>query len=138
MAKLRIFQVMVIGAFCLQLILVFVPSAFMGDDFLTHKIMGFDGYGAVVEIDYGLARILSIFVLILFGISSFGMLFFQNWARYLYLLLWVYCWVSTMLFGIRVVHPVYGFLGMALGTLDGGIIVLVFISSLRNFFKSKA
>lgn len=135
--QMRLFQAMVMAAFCLQLVLNFIPITAIGYDPVAQRIMSFDGYEVFISINADFAQMLSLLLLFSFGVSSFCMLFFQNWLRYLYLVLWACGWLSTLLFWIRIAHPLQGFLGMALGTLDGGIVALAFVSSLRQVFQSK-
>lgn len=70
-------------------------------------------------------------------VASGGLICFMNWARYLYLILWLYGWFSVLLFGFRVVSPFQSFIGMAIGTMDGMLLYALFFSPLRLRFRGR-
>lgn len=133
MSQSRLFQTLVISNWLLQLLLYVLPiSSWYAADPMLEKLMALDGYGATLG--WGNPVIYQI-PLWGFLIASVGMLFFQNWARYLYLSLWVYGWIATLLFGFRVSIPAQGFIGMAIGTIDGMVLYLAFLSVLSLEFR---
>jgi hypothetical protein len=131
----RIFQILIVVAWFLQLLSYFLPIPSWYVDPTFNKLMAYDGYGSVLSLD---VPFLYSFPLWGFLIATVGMFFFQNWGRYLYLALWGYGWCSTLLFGIRLALPAQGFLSIALATLDGAILALVFLSPLRAAFIAVA
>lgn len=133
MNQIRLFQVLIIGNWLLQLLLHLLPVSSWYADPMIEKLMTLDGYGAVVNWDSAFLNQIPIFG---FLMASVGMLFFRNWARYMYLIIWSYGWIATLLFGFRVSVPVQGFVGMTIGTIDGAILGLSFLSTLRHQFKN--
>lgn len=127
----RVFQMLVIIAWLIQLTMYLLPIPLWYSDPLFQKFLSYDGYGSLVSLDWAPLHILPLWG---FLVAAIGMVFFQNWARYLYLALWAYGWCSTLVFGLRMILPAEGFLGMALGTLDGAILGLAFLSPLRAGF----
>lgn len=129
----RIFQILIGVAWLLQLLNYLLPIPSWYADPTFAKLMAYDGYGSFFRFNVPL---LNTFPLWAFLFATVGLFFFQNWGRYLYLALWLYDWLSTLLFGIRLALPAQGFLGMALGTLDGAILALIFLSPLRAAFTA--
>ena len=129
----RIFQVLIVVAWLLQLLSYLLPISSWYADPTFGKLMAYDGYGSLISSNVPLLNTLPLWA---FLFATVGLFFFQNWGRYLYLALWVYGWLSTLLFGIRLALPAQGFLSMALGTLDGAILALVFLSPLRAAFTA--
>lgn len=127
----RTFQTLIAAAWLLQLFNCVLPIQSWYADPVSSRIMSVDGYGSTLSLGI---PFLNVFPLWAFLFATVGMFFFKNWGRYLYLALWTYGWCSTLLFGIRVILPLQGFLGMALGTLDGAILALAFLSPLRAAF----
>lgn len=127
----RTFQILIATAWLLQLFSYVLPIQSWYADPVSSRIMSVDGYGAALSLGI---PFLNTFPLWAFLFATIGMFFFRNWGRYLYLALWTYGLCSTLLFGIRVILPLQGFLGMALGTLDGAILALAFLSPLRAAF----
>jgi len=131
----RIFQLLVVIAWLLQLLLYVLPIPSWYANPYFSKIMAVDGYGSALSLDVPLLNVLPLWG---FFLATVGLFFFQNWGRYLYLALWIYGWCSTLLLGVRVALPAQGFLGMALGTIDGAILALIFLSPLRAAFSTVA
>src|ERR1039457_2966580 len=123
----RLFKTLVISNWLLQLLLYVIPISSWYSDPRIGKMMVLDGYDAIFV--WG-NPIIYVIPLLGFLIASIGMLYFQSWARYLYLALWLYGWITTLLFGVRVSIPAQGFIGMAIGTIDGMVLYLVFLSAL--------
>lgn len=133
MSQNYLFKVLVVSNWLMQLLLYVLPiSSWYATDPMLEKLMALDGYGAILS--WGNPVIYQI-PLWGFLIASVGMVFFQNWARYLYLALWVYGWIATLLFGFRVSIPAQGFIGMAIGTIDGMLLYLAFLSALSLEFR---
>ena len=127
----RIFQILVVASWLLQLLGYILPIASWYSDPTFSKLMAFDGYGSLLSIDVPFLYALPLWS---FLIATIGLFFFHNWGRYLFLALWVYGWCSTLVFGVRLILPIQGFLSMAGGTIDGAILALVFLSPLRAAF----
>lgn len=127
-----LFRGLVVGNWVLQLLLYALPISSWYADPLIEKLMALDGYGAIFR--WGNTVVYQV-PLWGFFVASAGMLFFKNWARYLYLVLWLYGWIATLLFGFRVSVPAQGFIGMAIGTIDGMVLYLAFLSALRLEFR---
>ena len=131
----RLFKTLVISNWLLQLLLYVIPISSWYSDPRIGKMMVLDGYDAIFV--WG-NPIIYVIPLLGFLIASIGMLYFQSWARYLYLALWLYGWITTLLFGVRVSIPAQGFIGMAIGTIDGMVLYLVFLSALSLKFRRKS
>jgi hypothetical protein len=132
MGTIRQFQFIVALNWILQLLSYILPIPLWYSDLNISNLLRCDGYGAIMVFS-----ISALYMLPLWGFlfASLGMLFFQNWGRYLYLTIWVYGWLSTLFFGLRIALPAQGFINMAIGTLDGAIIALAFLSPVRNAFS---
>ena len=132
MSQNRLFKVLVTSNWLLQLLMYVLPFSSWYSDPRIGKMMIIDGYDAMFAWGNPL-----IYQIPLWGflIASIGMLYYQNWARYLYLALWLYGWIATLMFGVRVSLPAEGFIGMAIGTIDGMVLYLVFLSDLRLGFR---
>lgn len=135
MNQSQIFKALIVGNWVLQLLLYVLPISSWYADPMIEKLMALDGYGAIFHWENPI-----IYQIPLWGflVASAGMLFFKNWARYLYLVLWLYGWIATLLFGFRVSVPPQGFIGMAIGTIDGMVLYLAFLSVLRLEFRRAA
>jgi len=135
MSQTRQFQLLLVCNWLLQMLLLLLPiSYWYAADPMVDKMMKIDGYRAILN--WGNPIIYEI-PLWGFLIASVGMFFFRNWARYLYLTLWLYVWVVTLFLGFRVSIPAQGFIGMTISTIDGMILYLAFFSALRfEFTKS--
>ena len=132
MNQSHLFKVLVVSTWLLQFLLYVLPISSWYADPMLDKLMALDGYGAILN--WGNPIIYQI-PLWGFLVASVGMLFFKNWARYLYLALWFYGWIATLLFGFRVSMPAQGFIGMTIGTIDGMVLYLAFLSTLRFEFR---
>jgi hypothetical protein len=132
MSQIRLFQTLLISNWMLQLLLFVLPISSWYADPMIEKLMALDGYGAILNWENPILYQLPLWG---FFIASVGMLFFNNWARYLYLALWVYGWIATLLFGFRVSVPAQGFIGMAIGTIDGMVLYVAFLSALNLEFR---
>lgn len=131
----RVFQALVCIGCILQLFLFFVPATFWCSSPNFERLLSADGYGAVVSLTDELSGTLSVLTFFGFFIASIGLFFLRKWGRWLFVVLWIYGWVSSLLFGIRVSLPIQGFFGMALGTIDGAVLALAFISPIRDRFE---
>lgn len=128
----RLFKVLIAINWLLQLLLYLLPISSWYSNPMFGRLIVLDGYGAIFNLSNS---ILYQFPLWGFFIASIGMLFFWNWARYLYLMLWFYGWWATLIFGVRVALPVESFIGVPIATVDGIILYLAFASALRHKFK---
>lgn len=135
MNQKHLFKVLVVSNWLLQFLLFVLPISSWYADPMIEKLMALDGYGAILNWGNPVLYQLPLWG---FFIASVGMLFFKNWARYMYLALWAYGWFATMLFGFRVSVPAQGFIGMAIGTIDGALLYLVFLSSLNVEFRKRS
>lgn len=133
MKTTRIFQTLIVAAWLLQLLAYLLPIPSWYSDSKFAKVAAYDGYGSFLSFDIPLVATAPLWGFLL---ATIGLFFFQNWGRYLYLALWLYGWTTTLLFGVRVALPAQGFLSMALGTLDGAILALAFLSPLRAAFSA--
>ena len=127
------FKSLVITSWILQFTLYLFSGPLWQSDPMIEKLMRLDGYGAILLWDNHF-----IYQIPLWGflVASIGMLQYKNWARYLYTTLWLYSWFATLLFGFRISPPAQGFIGMAIGSIDGALIYLIFASTLRMKFTS--
>jgi len=126
-----IFRILVAANLVLQLLFMLPTSSWYADPLIEKSII-LDGHGAILNWETPIISQISMFGSLA---ASIGMLFFKNWARYLYLILWFYGWIATLLFGLRVIVPALGFIGMTIGTIDGMVLYLAFLSELRLKFK---
>jgi hypothetical protein len=132
MSHSQLFKVLIFVNWTLQLLMYVLPVFSWYSDPMIEKLMALDGYGAALRFTDSIFYKIPLWG---FFVASVGMFFFKNWARYLYLIFWFYGWVATLLFGFRVSEPIQGFMGMAVGTIDGMVLYLVFLSVLRFEFK---
>jgi hypothetical protein len=136
MNSARLFQSLLVIYVLLSVLNSFLPIESWYSGSGLHKLMEFDGYGAVLSPGSVIPPFVSAVPMWGLVFACIGMFFFQNWARYLYLTLWMYFWCLTLIFGVRIVLPIQSFISMAIGTLDGAILALAFLSSLRAAFTS--
>jgi hypothetical protein len=82
MNQRRLFSALIVSNWVLQLLLYVFPFLSLYADPLIEKLMALDGYGAMIHSENPIIYQLPLGV---FLVASVGMLFFKNWARYLYL-----------------------------------------------------
>ena len=92
------------------------------------------GYGALYETP----RVVDVIVFWAWLFAAVGMLFLQNWGRYLYLMLLVFGFAQTAVSGIATLPPSQSVLLAVLSMLDGAIVALAFFSPIGSQFASIA
>jgi hypothetical protein len=130
---IRGFRVLVLLSWLALLASYVLPEYFAPTDPGTARLAQFDGYGALLR-----GNFLFVFPLWLMLFASVGLFFLQNWGRYLYLAGAAYSVVAALLFGYRVSSPLESFLGAIGGLLDGAILTLCFLTSLKAHFLRPA
>lgn len=130
-----LFKRLIVVNILLQIFLNIISFFPLNSDPMVERLMRLDGYGAALNIENKFVYLL---VPLGFFLASVGLFYFKIWSRYLYLLLLLYSWISTLFFGYRIATPIQGFLGMAIGTIDGVIIYLSFLSPLSKEFERKS
>ena len=142
MSHVRLFQVFVIINWLLYLGLFFLPIGWLSGDPRIVELLSLDGsYSSLAYSNFRLYVPLPggfLFALPLWGFlfASIGLIFFQNWGRYLYLALWLGMGIGILFFGIRVSHPVQGLITFLVGALDGAILAIAFLSPLGACFEA--
>jgi len=68
-------------------------------------------------------------------VASLGLFFFQNWARHLFLTLYVLCIVLVPFSGFSGQGALESFLGELTTVLDGAILAMAYLSPLADGFK---
>ena len=130
----RLLQAIVVVSWGLQLFSYCLSYVQATSDPSVAKLFDYDGYNAIINSN------LANFYYLPLGLSliaSVGLFFLQNWARFLFLILWLYGWIATLLFGVRISLPIAGFIGMTITTLDGIILALIFLTPMADSFKRK-
>ena len=130
----RLLQAIVVVSWGLQLFSYCLSYVQATSDPAVAKLFDYDGYNAIINSN------LANFYYLPLGLSliaSVGLFFLQNWARFLFLILWLYGWIATLLFGVRISLPITGFIGMTITTLDGIILALIFLTPMADSFKRK-
>lgn len=135
MNKIRLFQSLVIASTASYVIWFFLPfwSFYLSD--AEYRLAELSGFGAVLPVEsplyYG-----AWFALWL--IAALALLFFQNWARHLYLTLSVLGLVLAPFSGFVVQAPLDTLLGNAALIMDGAILAMAYLSPLAQNFQNKA
>lgn len=140
MNLVRTFRVFVILATASYVLWFFFPSLsqYLANS-LYQEIEGalnqYSGFGAALPIHHPL------YYGTWFGlwlITSAALIFFQNWARYLLLLLYVLDIVLLPFSGFTVQGPVENSLVQLTAVLDGAILAMAYFSPLAERFKRTA
>jgi hypothetical protein len=129
--RLLLFRFFVLTSAAIYVLSYLLPDGLFAATLEEKNLLGLDGYGAVFTPRSALFTI-GVFALWLF--ASLGLIRLRNWARHLYLLLTVWAVVSAGLYGIRVSSPVAAVLDVALDLLDGVILAMAYLSSVKDLF----
>ncbi len=130
MSRIRIFQVLVVAAGVCYIVWFFLPYVASG---LDQRIENYSGYGAMLPIQHPL-YCYTWFVL--FIVASLGLLFFQSWAKHLYLALALLVCVLAPFSGY-IIQP--GFDTMFANAnllLSGAVLAVAYLSPLADSFKT--
>ena len=127
-----IFRALVLSSAVLYAFLYFLPFESFETDLSRINLLKSDGYAAVLNPQTWL---LTIGIFALWIVAYVGLFRFQNWARNLYLVLTILALFATTLYGIRVVSPMEGVLDLAVNLLDGAILAMAYLSSVKNEFR---
>jgi hypothetical protein len=127
-----IFRALVLSSAVLYAFLYFLPFESFETDLSRINLLKSDGYAAVLNPQTWL---LTIGIFALWIVAYVGLFRFQNWARNLYLVLTIWALFATTLYGIRVVSPMEGVLDLAVNLLDGAILAMAYLSSVKNEFR---
>lgn len=132
MNKIRIFQLLVISSTVIYIVWFFLPyfSGYLTDE--ESRLAEYSGYGAIFPVHNVL------YYSVWFGlwfISAFGLFFFVNWARHLYLVLSLISLVAAIFHGFVVHAPIDALLSNANMLLDGAILALAYLTPLSENFK---
>jgi hypothetical protein len=92
------------------------------------------GYGALYETP----GVVDVIVFSGWLLAALGMLFLQNWGRYLYLMLLALGFAQTAVSGVATLTPSQFVLLGVLSMLDGAVVVLAFLSPIAARFVSRA
>src|SRR5947199_10611579 len=122
------FRIAVLVNFGIHVVGRLIPLAFW-DNAPYSELLKFDGYGARLMLVH---RIYEWAPLVILSVATLGLSFFQNWGRFVFLGLWLFTWLGALLFGVRVIPPVIGFLGYLSGSLTGFILIAAFLTPLRQ------
>lgn len=127
----QLLRLLIVISFSLQLIIYLKPYFDSITDTSILTLLQYDGFRSKISLNL---PILIYFPLFTGLIMSVGLFFLKNWGRYLFVILWLYGLVSSLLFGIRVSLPSDGFIGTILTTIDGVIFAIIFITPLSAQF----
>ncbi len=139
MRHVRIFQVFVVVSILSYSLWFFFPNLsqhFANELYrdIAFRLGEYNGFGALLPVHHPL------YYGVWFGlwlIASIGLFFFQNWARYLFLCLYVLVIVLAPFSGFSVKGPLEGFFSELITVLDGAILAMAFLSPLAaGFAKS--
>jgi len=92
------------------------------------------GYGALYETP----SVIDIIVFWAWLFAAIGMIYLQNWGRYLYLVLLAFGLAQTAISGIATLAPSQFVLLGVLSMLDGAVLALAFFSPIGSQFGSPA
>ena len=109
----------------------FLPAFTAPKDPALVSLLSWDGYGALLE-----HNALFVAPLLLISFATVGLVFYQNWGRYLFLFTCAFVLLGSFVFGYRVAAPLDAFFGSLCGLLSGAILGLVFLSPMCNAFAS--
>jgi hypothetical protein len=134
MNKIRLFQTLVVASTASYVIWFFLPqwSSHLSDP--EYRLAELSGFGAVLPVDHPLYYG-TWFVLWL--IAALALLFFQNWARHLYLVLSVLELILAPFSGFSVQAPLDSLFGSAALLMDGAILAMAYLSPLAQHFENK-
>ena len=131
----RIFRLIVIAAFLLQIVLFYLPYTWVyvyeGD---ALNLLSWSGYGASIDPNGPVPY----FILAAYGAASAGLVLFQRWARPAFIVLTAANLISSPLWGMVVTTPLAAPLGYLVAMADGAIIVLCYLTSLSEAFGVSA
>jgi hypothetical protein len=133
MSTLRTLQLLVVLRTGIALLWHFLPFIWWPTDPMLDKLLRYNAY------DHHLGNtgaLIQIFVLWGGVAAAVGLFFAQNWGRFLFLTVVALTCVGALLSGVLVFVPIYAFVFITLQMLNGGILVLVFCSSLRASYAT--
>ncbi len=138
MKQIRLFQVFVIASTFSYVVWFFFPyiSGRLANPLyleIEQQVGQYAGLGALLPVHhpfyYG-----TWFSLWL--IASLGLFFFQNWARHLFLFLYVLGTLLTLVSGFSAQGPMENFFGGISTVLDGAILAMAYLSPLADGFRT--
>jgi hypothetical protein len=111
-----------------------LPTSFFADTIDERNLLRLDGYGALfIPRD----SFFNTCLFLLWILAAVGLVRLKNWARYLYLILAVWSLISAGLYGIRVSPPAQAMFDIAVQVLDGAILAMAYLGSVRDLFANK-
>ncbi len=140
MGQIRLFQIFVVTATVSYVVWFFFPyiSAGLANPLyleIEQRAGEYAGFGALLPVHHPLyyGTWLGLWL-----IASVGLFFFQNWARHLFLILYVVGTLLIPLSGFSAQGPMENFFGQIATVLDGAILALAYLSPLAQNFQNKA
>ncbi|MEM8843821.1 MAG: hypothetical protein AAGB35_02150 [Pseudomonadota bacterium] len=124
----RIIVVMTMTVYVIYFCLPFFGTALYSKQELT--ILGWNGYGAIVKSE----GVIPFLWLALYMFFSIGLLYFKTWAKFGYLILTVISIVLSALSGLLILARFDNALLYLTHMGDGAILVLAFLSSVKDNF----
>lgn len=127
----QIFQVLVVGALTLQVACFLLPFAtdhLYSGDALT--LLGWNALGAHVDMRGPIPYA----ILLSYMVVSLGLIYLKTWARTGLIGLTIFGIVSTPLWGMAVVPPLYNSLATMMTLADGAILAIAYLTSLGTQF----
>ena len=128
------FRVLVVTTAILHVLGFFVlpqlPFLFSTD---TIELLKYSGHGARINVSH---PVIYIFYLLPYP-CLVGLFALRNWARVLFLLYFLLLLVGSFFFGVSISGPPESTVNLAATLLDGGILSLAFLSTLRNDFLAR-
>jgi len=123
---------MVGGSYALYVLLFCFPYMWhlLYEEEIIH-VLRYTGYGYSFPIPY-----MGYVFLTLYGIASFGLVMFKDWARIGFLVVTIFALMITPFTGLAITGWYESVLWSLLTMTEGMIIALAYFSSIRNEFKN--
>ena len=131
--RIRSFRVLVLASWLLLLVSYVLPEYLVPNDPGLARLAQYDGYGAILR-----GNIFFVLPLWLTLFASVGLVFFQNWGRYLYAAGVAYSLATILLCGYRVSSPLDSLMGFVGALLEGTILTLCFLVPFKANFSQPA
>jgi len=131
-SRIRIFQVLVAAAIVCYVVWFLLPywPGYLTD--AERQLMDYSGYGATLPVEHPLyyGGWFTVWI-----IAALGLMFFQNWARHLYLALSLLGLALAPFSGFVVQLPLDSLFTGANVLLDGAVLAMAYLSPLADSFK---
>lgn len=103
-------------------------------DYETLGGLQWNGYGAKINMDGPIPYVLGAFYLF----AAAGLIFYQSWARTLFLLLAITNVLAMLFMGVFAVGGYDAMVGNIIKLLDGAILAMAYLTSVSSEFRTNA